>query len=540
MKRICGKIKKKGLDFRRSVYNIKLKLSFPLRDSERKVILVILDMIAVSLALFLSLGLRPDYELSFNLLAKYPHWFIFFNLIWFLAAHVFDLYDLSVASSMLSSSMKILKTGLITCLIFLLIPYLTPILPPGRRYILALFIFVIGFVSCLRLLYTRLISEPFMKRRALIIGTGWEASFIAKAINEYGRNAYEVLGAVRIVSPKTNLSSNLINQGENISSKDLKDQIRSLNDCEPVQEEKAISSEIKNQPLKKNRNTDNKENENFLPIIGEMANIKWLIKKYDIRTLILACPGQMNGLLLDMITSCLELGVEIVPMATLYERFTGRVPVEHIGDQWYVAMPINHPGTGTLWPLLKRTADIILASLGLFFLAIIMPFVALAIYIDSPGPIFYLQERIGKGGRIFKAIKLRTMMVGADKNGPAWTLPNDSRVTRVGKILRRTHIDEFPQLINILKGEMSVVGPRALNLKEYEQIKDIPFYNIRHCIRPGMAGWGLIKQGYGSSREDAIVRLQYDLYYIKHQGPWLDTIIFLKTVLDTIAFRGRA
>ncbi len=404
---------------------MKRSLSFPLQDSERKALLVLLDLGAVNLALFLSLALRPDYELSVSLFARGPHWFILFSLIWFLVASVFDLYDLSVASSLQSSSIKIFEAGIIACGIFILIPYITPLLPPGRRYLLLFFILVIGFVFCLRLTYTRVISRPFLKRRGLIIGTGWETASIAKVLHEYGRNAYEIVGAIQVGVQKKDwpmaqksLEGKLpdaISEGKKIAKNDS-------NDSLPNNEQINLSDEIEHNLTELEKNKKLPENPAFLPTIGSISDLKNLIQRYDIKTLILAYPGDMNGVFLQAITDCLELGVEIVPMASLYERFTGRVPVEHVGDQWYVAMPINHPGTGTLWPLAKRCADIILASLGFVFLAPIAPFIALAIYIDSPGPIFYVQDRIGKGGRLFKAIKFRTMLVGADKNGPAWTL----------------------------------------------------------------------------------------------------------------------
>jgi len=185
--------------------------------------------------------------------------------------------------------------------------------------------------------------------------------------------------------------------------------------------------------------------------------------------------------------------------------------------------------------------DIVLTSTGLFFLGPALPFIALAIYLDSPGPIFYTQERVGKGGKTFRAHKFRSMVPNAEKKGkPAWAQEGDPRVTRVGRLLRATHVDEFPQFLNIIKGEMSAVGPRPERPEFVPELeKEIPFYRTRHCVKPGMAGWALVKQGYGASREDALIKLQYDLYYIKHQSVWLDVVILLKTIVDTVTLRGR-
>jgi len=152
--------------------------------------------------------------------------------------------------------------------------------------------------------------------------------------------------------------------------------------------------------------------------------------------------------------------------------------------------------------------DIVLASLGLFLLALTTPFIAAAIYLDSPGPIFYRQERVGKGGRIFRAYKFRSMVPDAEKGRAVWAKEDDPRVTRMGRILRRTHVDEFPQFLNILKGEMSAVGLRPERSEFVEELaKEIPFYRVRHAVKPGMAGWGLVKQGYGASKEAALLKL---------------------------------
>jgi lipopolysaccharide/colanic/teichoic acid biosynthesis glycosyltransferase len=190
--------------------------------------------------------------------------------------------------------------------------------------------------------------------------------------------------------------------------------------------------------------------------------------------------------------------------------------------------------------ILKRGMDLSLASLGLIFLGLILPFVSLAIYLESPGPIFYTQKRVGKGGKIFKIIKFRTMHPGAENGQPVWTAPNDNRITKVGKFLRKTYLDELPQLINVLKGEMSLVGPRP-ERPEFVEIlrKASPLYDQRHQVRPGMAGWALIHQGYVDSVEESLVKLEYDLYYIQHQSLWFDLKILLRAFFQALSLKGR-
>jgi len=166
--------------------------------------------------------------------------------------------------------------------------------------------------------------------------------------------------------------------------------------------------------------------------------------------------------------------------------------------------------------------------------------VALASLVDSPGPIFYHQDRVGQGGRVFRLAKLRTMVPDAEKvDGAVWAQSRDPRVTRIGRILRAAHIDELPQFLNVLRGEMSVVGPRPERPEFVVQLEDkIPFYRLRHAVRPGMAGWALITAGYGSSVEDALIKVEYDLFYIKQQSVALDLLILVRTLGRMVLFRG--
>ncbi len=339
-------------------------------------------------------------------------------------------------------------------------------------------------------LYVLALGQPLFCRRALIIGAGWAGQTIAESLVDQGNGVYQVVGFI---------------------------------DDDPAKEGRSY-----------------RFSDSTLTVLGGRQSVAGLVREHWVTTLIPAITDGLDGELVQILTDCLEQGVEIVPMPLLYEQLTGRVPVKHVGDNWHVAMPIHHPGTGNLWPLTKRVMDISLASVGLLFLGIATPFIALAIYMDSRGPIFYSQERVGKGGRRFRAYKFRSMVRNAENGQARWADRNDARVTRVGRLLRITHIDEFPQFLNVLKGDMSAVGPRPERPEFVEQLaKEIPFYRVRHAVKPGMAGWGLVKQGYGASVEDALVKLQYDLYYIKHQSLWLDIVILLKTFAAALTLRGR-
>jgi exopolysaccharide biosynthesis polyprenyl glycosylphosphotransferase len=470
----------------------------PLRLSERRLLLMGIDLLAVNGAVLLYLAIRPEYTFHWKLMIEHPGWFIILMLLWLPLAYAFDAYDLRVAGKLSKIAPVLLKTGLISCGIYLLIPYITPALPASLFVLFSFFLFTFIFVLAGRSLYLLIFTQPFFNRRALIVGTGCTARAIAQAILNDSHSIYHAVGFIRDVATKNN-------------------------------------------PVPINNSNEQHSSDLAIHVLGSYHTLPNLVNKLGINTLVLATDGKIDGGLLQILTNCLEQGVEIIPMPVLCEELTGRVSVEHIGENWYVAMPTDHPLTKPFNRFLKRASDIVLASLGCLCLVPFFPFIALAIYLESPGPIFYTQERVGLGGRRFRAYKFRSMVPDAEKDRAVWAERNDPRVTRVGRILRKTHVDEFPQFLNILKGEMSAVGPRPERPEfEEELAREIPFYRVRYAVKPGMAGWGLVKQGYGASKEDARLKLQYDLYYIKHQSLWLDIVILLKTIIDTLTFRGRA
>jgi len=424
---------------------------------------------------------------SIRVVLAHPTWFVLLIILWIPIAPTFDAYDLKKASRFATSTASVAKSAILTLVVYLLIPYVTPALLHSRLTLGLFFVLSMTLLTTGRGVYAFALAQPLFQRRTVIVGAGWAGRTILEALRENGDGSYEVMGFV---------------------------------DDDPGKDGQIIDG---------------------VPVLGDCQELGTLIDPCQASTLILAITHEVNGKLFQALMESLEQGVEIIPMPVIYEAVTGRVPVEHIGDNWYVAMPIRHPGTGALYPLIKRVMDIVLAFIGLFCLGLALPFIALAMYLDSPGPIFYTQERVGKGGKTFRAYKFRSMLPDAEKEGkPVWAQEGDPRVTRVGRLLRATHVDEFPQFLNIIKGEMSAVGPRPERPEFVAQLeREIPFYRTRHCVKPGMAGWGLVKQGYSSSKEDALLKLQYDLYYIRHQSVWLDLVILLKTFTDTFTFRGR-
>ena len=266
-----------------------------------------------------------------------------------------------------------------------------------------------------------------------------------------------------------------------------------------------------------------------------------IVESHAIDEVILAISAQMTGSLFQTIMDCHERGVAITPMPLLYEQLTGKVAVEHIGSQWYVALPFETNPFGSIYRLGKRLFDLICGLLiGIVFF-VTLPVVALAIKLSSPGPVFYRQERMGLHGKPFVVMKYRSMVEDAESDGKAkWATKNDTRITPIGRIMRKTRLDELPQVINVLKGDMSMVGPRPERPQFIAQLqKQIPFYRTRLAAKPGLTGWAQVNYGYGATVEDALIKLQYDLYYLKHQSVWFDLKIMLRTFAVVLKMKGQ-
>lgn len=277
-----------------------------------------------------------------------------------------------------------------------------------------------------------------------------------------------------------------------------------------------------------------------VPVVADHTSLIAQAQALGATDLVLAVPRNLRGGLFAALMEARERGLVVTPMAVFYEQVTGRLPVEHIGDHWAVALPLDPADSRGLYRGLKRGSELLMGTLGLVVLALLLPFVAIALRLDSKGPVFYRQMRTGKGGEPFSLWKLRTMRVDAEAEGPQWADESDPRVTRVGRWLRRTRLDELPQAINVVRGEMSVVGPRPERPEFVGRLaQKIPFYRARHAVRPGVTGWAAIHQGYAGSEEEALIRLQYDLYYLKHQSVLLDAYILLRTVSTVLRLRGR-
>lgn len=267
--------------------------------------------------------------------------------------------------------------------------------------------------------------------------------------------------------------------------------------------------------------------------------LEQLIAAEKIHTVIVESEAYQAPEIINSFFKAIEKKITFYGLASFVERLTGRVPLGAINQIWFLENLSE--GNKRAYELAKRLSDIIFsAALGLLSL-FVYPFIILVIKLDSRGPVFYKQKRVGRIGKIFEIIKFRTMRQDAEKStGAVWAADNDSRITKIGIFLRKTRIDELPQLWNILKGEMSLVGPRA-ERPEFHAIlkKEVPFYEERYLIKPGLSGWAQINFRYGSSVQDAAEKLQYDLYYIKNRSWVLDLGIALKTARIALQQSGK-
>ena len=272
-----------------------------------------------------------------------------------------------------------------------------------------------------------------------------------------------------------------------------------------------------------------------LPVY-QLSQLEEIIKKEKINLVVINETG--NQAVTEALFKILPLKVNFVSLTNFYEQLKQRVPLEIISRGWFLDNLTE--GSKDLHEFVKRVVDIVLAALGGAISLFLIPFIVLAIKIDSKGGAIFKQRRLGKDGKIFIALKFRTMYQNAEKTGPSWAKESDPRITRVGRFLRKIRLDEIPQLLNILKGDMSFVGPRPERPEFIAELTQaIPFYRERLLVKPGLTGWAQINFPYADSVESSLKKLQYDLYYIKHRTIILDLSILLKTIRIIFKKLGR-
>lgn len=469
------------------------RLAFPaahpwysLRLSERKVLLYTLDVVAIVTALLTTLAIRLGLPFGWVTIAEHPLWFGLLIAQWSICAPLMSMYDLRAASRVSTGVATAAATAFVVAGLFLFTPVVTPPLLYSRFTALAFAGLMIGEVTVVRAAYARLLVQPTFRHRVLIAGAGWAGRALIEALRTHAAGEYEIAG---FVDDNPNLLGDTVGD---------------------------------------------------VPVLGTSADLPRLAYDHRIFEVIVAVIRHetLEAPLLQALLDCHERGIQVTLMQTVYERLTGKVPVEHAGKNLHVVLPTDRD-SNRAYLVAKRGIDVVCGLIGGLVMLLLLPFAALAMRLEGPGPIFYRQVRVGRGGRPFTLFKFRTMVEHAEVAGPMWAQEEDERITRVGRLLRRLHLDELPQAINIVRGEMSVTGPRPERPEFVSKLETvIPFYRARHAMRPGLTGWAQINYRYGRSVEDAMVKLQYDLYYIKHCSLFLDVLILVRTIGLVLTGRG--
>ncbi len=273
-------------------------------------------------------------------------------------------------------------------------------------------------------------------------------------------------------------------------------------------------------------------------VIGTIEDIPAIVRARGVNRVVVSLSESRGKLPMDTLLEMKMDGVSFAHLASVYEEYTGKIAVENLRPSWFI---FSDGFTRPSWlPFVKRSLDVGLAVIGLIVAAPLMAAIALLIKATSEGSALYRQNRVGQHGRVFTVHKFRSMWIDAEaRTGAVWASADDPRIMPIGRLLRRTRLDELPQLWNILVGDMSFVGPRPERPEFVTQLsREIPFYGQRHVVRPGLTGWAQVRYTYGASVEDALMKLQYDLFYIKNMSLSLDLFIIFSTIKTVVLRRG--
>ena len=271
-------------------------------------------------------------------------------------------------------------------------------------------------------------------------------------------------------------------------------------------------------------------------------NIEKFVVENNVSDIIIATKetSEISINIYNQLIKLLESGYNIKEYSHLYEQLNQRMPVQYLEKDFFKYFPFSRSNQNRLYQFSARAIDILFSIAGLIVMIVLIPMVVIINFVGNNGKLFYTQQRVGLNGENFKIFKFRTMTKNSEKDGAVFSTVNDIRVTPFGKFMRKTRIDEFPQFINILKGEMSLIGPRPERPIFVDQIaQNMPFYTTRHVIKPGLTGWAQVNYPYGETLEHSLIKLQYDLYYIKHRNIFMDIDIMVKTLSTVLFYRGQ-
>ncbi|MEM7127365.1 MAG: sugar transferase [Chloroflexota bacterium] len=456
--------------------------------SERRVVLFVIDSLLLALAIWGAFVFWGQADTGF--LRAFPErmqsdWYWFPALLggWWILASLNDLYDIPSSYDVAQCLTRLAIVDTLALIIYLLVYFVAPIDALPRIFFLQFLIFSSILIALWRITYIRLSKVLPIPHRILIVGNGEQAQTIAHALSLAPSLRYEIVGYLRESIPSS-----------------MEHDKESETVCEPL--------------------------------VGKVKDLEKFTQSPHIHEVIVALDSTPDKETVDLLIDCQANGIRVTWMANLYEKLMRRIPIQHIDPTWALQATVGQLSMNRFQLGMKRLIDIVFTLFAAPLFLIILPLIALAIWLDSGGPIFYLQKRSGRAGKPFYICKFRTMTVNAEKAGkPQWASANDSRITRVGRILRPSRLDELPQIFNILRGDMSIVGPRPERPEFVEILQErIPYYRTRLIFKPGLTGWAQVHYPYGNTEKDAEIKLQYDVYYVRYWSIWLDLYTIFRTI----------
>ncbi|UYW00496.1 sugar transferase [Flavobacterium agricola] len=451
--------------------------------SERKILLRFLDVSIILLFIYLTSHF-VDVSYFKNIFAAPISILVLVFYILFCCT-LFEMYNLQVAANQPRILKEVVVSSITIVVLYISTPIITPVLPNKRIEILLFFSIVFLSLTAWRLFYLKFLTAVRFQKNVIFVG--------------HSQRLLELATELEKADPHYKVKGFLITDNEPITDAS---EIQQLN-----------INEVKNFV-----------NTNHIVEVVIIDKEKVAIDPIFITTLLEA----------------LESGIVVREFDEVYETATYRLPILDSDQKFFTYFPYGRSNSNRFYLFTVRFFDILFALIGLVILLCILPFVMLINLFANKGPLFYKQERVGQYGIPFKVFKLRSMVVDAEKNGAQFAQKNDRRITPFGRFIRKSRLDEVPQFINVLKGEMSVIGPRPERLVFVDQISElVPLYKTRHVIKPGLTGWAQVKFNYGSTINDSLIKLQYDLYYIKNRSLALDINIIIKTLNTVLLFKGQ-
>ncbi len=452
---------------------------------ERRIILLAGDVFAAVLAWLVAVVLwgQLDYLKFPDLLdQRVPPWFYLLPIFWIIVN--VELYDIRRAGRRSDTVKGVASAAVVSLILYLFVFFLSePDTMPRRG--MAYFIVAASILMLIwRFIYIRVLTTPELMRRVLIVGAGRAGSALVRVIKEIWPPPFNLIGLI---------------------------------DDDPLKRSTCVEG---------------------YPILGGSRELLEIVDSHGATDLIFSITGEMCDEMFRAMLQAEESGIEVTTMPIVYEDLLGRVPISLLRSDWILRSFVDDARARAMYEAGKRLVDIVGGLVGVLGLVMMTPLIGTLILLESGRPVFYKQGRLGKNGREYQIFKFRSMRDVYDEDGNL--LPDKDRMTRVGWFLRKTHMDEIPQFLSVLRGEMSLVGPRAEISQLVAKLQSqVPFYRARLLVKPGITGWAQVNYGYAATVEETLVKLEYDLYYIKHRTLLLDFVILLRTFGTVVGFRGQ-